>query len=728
VRPGTLFPLTALALLVLGGSAYLWLERGDRSADSLGPSLVERGTGAPEDAAPKLAATEPASASRAPSEPAGPASPGVAARTTWSAQVLGREDRRALAGVTLRVTLLSPDRLIEEHVLVTDDDGRAGPIDVDHERNPGAEVRVDPGPRWSGHDTTVIFASGEANHDVIELAPPTTLSVRVVDHLAGVPLPRADVVVRDGSGVVTRGVSDVQGLVRLDWKAPGGPFTVRAAAEGFAPVFRVELARPPNADLEVELLLAPACALSVRVQDEERRTVAGCAVTAAPILGSAQAVATADGVRLALERWDSPVEEAGVHVFASVPRATMLVVRAAHPDGRRGQAFVRVPAPPGVAEATITIAGAAGTAVWTFDDRGGPLGDVAIGQEREELGATDAGGRLELALEGRARELWAHKEGHALGWQPWAPGLASVIYHLAPELLTAGTVVDASGRPQRWVRITPLLGAREEPYDARRRRGELVTSRGRKDAARTDASGAFELHGVAGGFVDLHVRPPKQGTFEVHGVPVGTRDLVITIPDESTLGIERGIALVVAVHDDATGAPVPGASVTASYAADPTQKSSNEGRTGTTATDGTVRLTSAREGHFWITAVADGYVPYSGPITEHPVGEHAVDVQLSPSADLVVALVDQAGAGVQGYWIRAVGSHGAVSFAHVQESGGWSSSSKMITDVQGRARANRMLPGRIVLAVHDGPEGEALVRREIELIAGERNEVELRLP
>ncbi len=723
--------LTAFVLLILGGSAYIWLQREGRSAGSIAPSATDDRAGTQRNTAAMRGADLAGVSPRTPSETRLPHSDSLTTRTTWSAHVVAREDQRPLSGVTLRVKLLSPDMVTQDLVLITDDDGRAGPIDVDYDRYPAAEVRVDPGSHWAGHFTTALFAAGEANHDVIELASPVTFSVHVIDHPAGAPLSGAGVTVRDASGIVAREVSNAEGLARFPWTAPGGPFSIGAAADGFSAVFCVELARPPSSDLEVCLLLAQKGALNVRVQDEDRRTIDGCSVTADPVEGSLPPISPASSVRPVPARWDPPVEESGAYVLASVPCETILVVRAVLPDGRAGQEFARVPAPLGFADVTITIPGAAGTEVWTFDDRGATLGEVAIGAERKELGMTDESGRLNLALQEPARELWAHKVGYALGWQPWAPGLASVIYNLAPERLTSGTVVDSSGRPQRWVRITPLLGAREEPYDARRRRGELVTSRGRANAARTDASGAFELHGLGGGWIDLHVRTPKQGSFEVEDVLVGTEGLVITIPDASTLGIEQGIALLITVRDEATGEPVKGALVTVFHAPDPASKSFKDGRTEETGADGTVRLTSAHEGHYKVAAVADGYVPFSAPITEYPIGEHAIEVRLVPAADLEVSLVNQAGIGLQGYWIRALGPHGVVSFEHVDSSsGGEYSQSAIITDVEGRARANRMPPGTLVLEVYDGPggKGAALVRKEIELIAGERTEVELKMP
>lgn len=724
--------LIALALLVLGGSAYLWLQRQGRFTESAARSSPDHGGDGPGG----IAALPPAGPAgsepqRVQLEPgASGSAPGV--RTTWSAQVVLREGRRPLAGAALRIKLLSPDASTEDLVLVTGDDGAAGPIDIPFERYQAAEVSVDPGPQWAGLFSTVLFAADRANHDVFELGPSTVLSVQVVDLSRNAPLPRADVTIRDANGVVSVATTDHEGLARFRWEAAGGPFSVDAAAHGFSSVSAGELARPPSSDQEVRLLLAPAGILRVRVQDEAEQALSGCRVTATLVDGALLAQPSVGEVRIMGARWDPPVEEPGAYVFSSLPCQTVIALRAEIPDGREARGLAQVLSPPGVGEATLTVSAGLGTEVWTFDDRGEPLAGVAVGMDQEVLGTTDEIGHLTLALQDAkgGRELWARKSGYALGWQVWDPGETSMIYRLAPEKITSGTVVDSSGRPQKLVRITPLLGARDESRDARRRRGELCVSNSRERVAGTDSSGAFVLRGIGGGWIDLHVRPPKGSSFDVRDVLAGTQGLVISIPDDGALGREQGIALSVLVLDQASGAPVTGALVSAFQAPDAQSKSSKDTQSGKTKADGQARLTFALEGHYWVTAVADGYVPFSGPIVEYPVGNHVIEIELAPSAELQVSVVDGGGTGLEGYWISAQKATGAqVSFEHV-ERGTSSSRSEIMTGVDGQALANRMPAGRLILEVREerGRMGAALARKEIDLVPGERVEVELRVP
>jgi len=721
--------LIVIAGLALVGAAY-FLVRQQRA--HAGP------VAAPAHGAPQRGAEEPDGAAlpgitskRAGIEP-GASGPASAVRTTWGTRLVTRDGGRALSGVALRVKLLSPDATTEDVALVSDQDGEAGPIDLDFERHPAAEVSVDPGPQWAGFTSTVRFTAGRANHDLLELAPPAMLSVRVIDLTRDAPLPAAQVTLHDASRLVGEATCDRQGLARFPWEAAGGPFTVRASAPGFCAVTWAAFARPPSADQELELLLAPTGILRVRVQDEAGRPLSNCRVTASLVEENLGPASSVHDARVTVARWEPPSEESGAYVFSSLPCEVVLVLWAATEEGLEGKELAKIGAPPGAAEVTLTVARGEGTEIWTLDDHAAPLAGVTLGMDQESLGTTDEIGHLSLPLQEskRGQELWAFKPGYALAWQSWAPEQGKMVYRLVRENGIAGTVVDSSGRPQKLVRITPLLGAREESREERRRRGEFVVQKGGARATGTDSSGTFTLHGFSGAWADLHVRKPKSGSFEVHDVLVGTQDLVITIPDEDTLGQGQGIALSIVVTDELSGAPLSGASVVAFYVPNPQARSFEDPRSGTTRSDGMVRLTFAQQGHYLVTVSADGYVPYSAAIADYPVGEHSVEVGLALSGELEILLVDAGGVGQAGYWITALDPDGAsVQFEH-SEGGGRSSSSGIMSDVKGRAFANRMPGGKLTLEVREehGRKGEALVRKEVEVIPGERVGVEMRLP
>lgn len=99
------------------------------------------------------------------------AAPGLhlAGKTTWGASIVMRGDDHPVAGVSLHVHLLSPDANEVELVLISGQDGEVGPIEIEFDRHPAAEVRVEPGPQWASLATTVQFTAGRDHHDTIAL-------------------------------------------------------------------------------------------------------------------------------------------------------------------------------------------------------------------------------------------------------------------------------------------------------------------------------------------------------------------------------------------------------------------------------------------------------------------------------------------------------------------------------------------------------------------------------
>jgi 5-hydroxyisourate hydrolase-like protein (transthyretin family) len=717
-------------LIALAGGVYIWLQSRDNTPDLLRTPGLERHDEMQVDEAVSLADVPEQSAARVGIEASSPRA-SRSGTTTWGAQVVERSGRRALAGVALRVTLLSPDATRQDVPLVSGADGEVGPIEIEVARYPAAEVRVDPGAHWAGTVVTVMFAAGRANHDVIDLAAPATVTMTVRDTVRDAPLPGAEVAVHDASGLVAQETCDAQGVARSKWQAAGGPFSLRPSAPGYSAVSWAELAHPPSADLGVELLLAPEGRLDVRVQDYDGHPLARCQVSA-NVMADAVASAKSHQVRAATARWNPPTEASGVYTFAALPCEAPLVLRAQTQNGLKGTALARISAATAFAEVTLMIGRAEGTVVWTLDEGGGPLGSAKLGIEEQVLGTTDEAGRAILAFQEsqRARELWAFRSGYAFAWQQLAPQQLDLIYRLAREGTVAGTVVDSAGRPQRLVRIVPLLGDRNEERSTRHRRGESLVKLSGANASGTDSSGKFTIGGLVDGWIDLYIRPPKGSPFVVRDVLVGTQDMVVTLPDEETLGRKQGIALSVAVLDKASGEPVSGASVTAFHNPGGKAQSLKGGTSAKTKADGTVRLTGAEHGHYVLIVSADGYVPYAGEAVDYPIGEHRVEVELAQACELEVLLVDAGGVPQAGYWLSAVGGDGqAVPFEHV-ERGAQTSRDGIMTDVKGRARANRMSTGRLTLEVRTkhGREGRALLERQVELIGGERNEVELRLP
>ena len=734
-RRVTWFVLLTLTLAtVVAVGVWLFGRDGTRRLDTdsaAGPLHgTSRETAGPEsDVAPSAASYE----------RIGVTSPGLtsAERTTWGARVVARDGEGALADVRLRVLLLSPEAANEEVVLVSGADGEVGPIEIDPDHHPAADVQVEPGPQWAALSMTVHFAAGQPNHDVLVLGPPATLSVRVVDAASDQPVRAATVEVRDALRLVAEAACDGRGVAQIPWSAAGGPFSVRPRAEGYAAVSWGVLAGPPDADRKLELVMAPAGLLLVRVQDEVGRALGGCEVDAR-LMSQSLPPAGAEW-RSTAARWGRPHEEFPVYRFSALPCEVFLVVEARTADGCVGKALVRIDASPRVAEVTLTVECDQGTSILVLDDRGEPLPGATVGIDPSAgggssvLGATDDAGRLAATFPGpwSEVELWAVKSGYALGWQRWAPEQRQIVLQLSLEGSVAGTVVDARGRPQRLVRVTALVGERGDARGERALRGERLLRHTGGPARGTDSSGTFTLHGLGGRWVDLHVRPPKTSPFHVRDVLVGTQDLVVTIPDEATLGRERGIALTVGVFDLATGTPVSGASVTAFHTPEGQATGMLRSAGGsTTKADGRVRLTFVEEGPYFVSVTADGYLQHKTPIVDYPVGEHAESVELRPACQLEVVLVGPSGGRIGGYWISAVDPNGApVVFGHA-EGGGYQSGNSIMTDVQGVARANRMEAGRLTLEVRDGygPDSNVVARGQVELTLGERTKLELSVP
>jgi hypothetical protein len=732
-----LLSLLALALALV--AAIRWVSNGRSSGH---PPDVSVGLVAPatdiqlpsEDVAPLRDTRQSAAAS----EGFDAAAPGshLAGKTTWGASIVMREDDHSVAGAALHIYLLSPNADNDVLVLVSDADGKVGPIEIEFDRHPAAEVHVEPGTQWASLTTTVHFTEGRDNHDVIALGSEASLEVRIVDALRAQPVSPASVDLYDAIRLVAEATCDTRGEARIPWVVAGGPFTVRPRAEGYVAVSWGWLAGPPESDLRLELVVAPVGVLFVRVQDESGRALENCEVGAS--LLSRSLPQTPGHSEVVAARWDPPREEHPFYRFSMLPCDVFLVVHARTADGYEGKVQVKLDASPGIAETTITVERGGGTSIQVLDDRGEPLGGVTLGFDKElfgiaeVLGTTDDGGRLSVTLQElwSGGELWAFKAGHALSWQTWTPELRHVLFRMALEGSVAGTVVDSQGRPQKLVQVTPLLGQLSEEHGLRQRRGQLLVQQSGGRARGTDASGAFSLNGLGGRWIDLYVRPPKSSSFEVREVLVGTRDLVVTIPDEATLGRERGIALSVAVFDRVSGAPVSGATVTAFHAPNGQAMSLKGGRGGTTETDGRVRVTFAEEGDYLVSVIADGYVPYKSAVIDYPIGEYAINVDLAPSCELEVVLMDASGGRVGAYWISAIDRSGATVFFEHAQDGGYMSGSAIETDVQGVARANRMSTGTLTLLVHDerGETSVVLLEQTVELIAGERTKVELRLP
>ncbi len=717
--------LLVTGLALVGTVGFLWLKRQGSAAGRLYQSSE-----AQDGSVVNLADVPPSYSVRKPI-PGSDLESARASATTWGARVVARGEMRTLAGVAVEVVLLSPDTLRQRVSLVSGPDGEVGPIEIDNQHFFAAEVRIEPGTLWAGLTVTLPLTTGRANHDVLELAPPAVLTVRVLDTVSNAPAQNAKVAVHDSSGLITESPCDTQGAARLQWKAAGGPFSIRASAPGYAAVSWAELSHPPSEDLQLELLLAPPGKLDIRVQDDQGRSLERCELTL-NVMPEALTPAESPQVRAAPARWDPPAETNGVYSFASLPCQVPLVVRARTEDGLQGTVLARIPTAVAFAEITLTIAQAEGTAVWTLDAHRGPLGGTKLGMEREILGVTDELGRSVVALSEsrRGKELSAFKSGYAFAWKQWTPEQRDMVYTMDLEGIIAGAVVDSAGRPQRLVRITPLLGSHEEERSTRQRRGELLLNHSGANAYGTDSAGEFAIHGLTTGWMDLHVRPPKGSPFVVRDVLVGTRDLVVTVPDEESLGRQQGLALTIAVFEKSSGAPLPGASVTVFNSPGGKAQALTGGRTKTTKSDGMARLTFAEDGYYLFMVSLEGYVSYQSDVVSYPVGQHRIEVGLSQSCELEILLLNASGIGQPSYWLSAVNSDGEdVSFEHA-EGNTSSSRADIMTDVKGRARANRMSPGTLKLEVRakHGRVGPPLVEREVELRPGERTEVDLRLP
>jgi len=278
----------------------------------------------------------------------------------------------------------------------------------------------------------------------------------------------------------------------------------------------------------------------------------------------------------------------------------------------------------------------------------------------------------------------------------------------------------------------PLLGeglGRDEvdPARARERGDELLARTGKGSSASTDSEGRFRIGGLAPGWLDLLARPPKGAVLCFSDLVAGTEDLVLVLPGEEDYGKELGVVLLVTVVDGVTQRPVPGASVNAFPSESRDRRVSKDGRTATADGTGRARFAFGVDGFFWVDALADGYGPACTELTDFPVGEHALRLELLPCGALAVRVVGADGHALGGYWISAHTPAGeALTFEH-SEGGGSSSRDALMSDAEGRASANRMKSGRFVLEVRASrdPNDAVLASSEVEVVPGRSAEVEL---
>jgi protocatechuate 3,4-dioxygenase beta subunit len=621
-----------------------------------------------------------------------------------------RREGRPLAGAALWVT--ARDR----PAVITDDAGVAPVTLPDGE---AVEIRVETADGWRGRYRVRVGAAAEGAQAApplrLTLQPPALLAGRVVDAEGGEPLAGALVWLggEEGSAVV----SAADGRFAVPVAGPAA-VEVNAAAPGFERQhLKLEVAEWPRAGDGLLLPLTPRGVVSGTVLDPAGRPVPGATVLARQGWrreagwswdpgDSAVAVVEVDAdgrfriddlpshgtLWLRAEAADRPLVEVGRPVGDTGVRLVL---------GHGGALRARVQTADGgvVAGAPARLfATTSGNEPVEYED-GVRLGGLPVAL------AEDGVLRLERVPTG-THELVVEVPGHQRLTVPGievAEGAETDLgtLELRPEVLLAGRVVDAEGRP--------IAGARLGVFEHVVGPTSTLGSRGRQVEA--DEEGRFLIDGLGD---DL----PLTLTVRADGYLGVAVDLELPHQEPLEVRLGRGGTVFGEVVDEG-GQPVAGASLRARI--DPQRHMQHRPPSG-----GEVATASSDDdGRFELIAVPAGVVAIDvssrggrGSI-EAPAGTVGEGERVGPLRIEVPSALE-----IAGRVVRADGMPAArASVAALQQMpGGGSSSFSTTADALGRFRLPGQQPGPVTVVATLGVVGRA--EREV-TVTGGVSEIEL---
>lgn len=523
--------------------------------------------------------------------PAGPVAGAIVAWTAGEVEMLATTSAdgsyRVPGGHTGRVRVFHPDFASQPVPL---DGAAAGSVllevgsrvagvvtDAEGRPMPGAEVWLDdtlPGGRTDAQGRFVISHARDGWQRVtarsgrlvgaaerrsgpltLRLGPARTLSGTVREEGTRAPLPGATVTAFEG-GPSGRAVTDSQGRYVIDDLAPG-TYRARAAASGLSMTPQaakaddtIDLVHAAAARRDLVLVRPPS--LRGRVEDEQRRPVAGAAVG----LGfkgpqvyavgamdfdtdpSSQATVrtAADGgfeLPIPLSQQEQAVKALGFERSVVVLRQGFAVGTAPLPAVpgpplvltlRRGvELRGRVASTRGspVAGARVLVA-ESGTLASTMVPMHALLSAV---EERHAWTRTDAAGLFSIRVHRAPHDLSVQMRGYASRTlRDQAPGVAPLEVVLDPAASVAGRVLRADGRGVPGVRVTVSTEMQASP----------------REPVETDAEGAFVVGDLTPGLFSIEAQHPRLGTIGSRMVEVPARDVVFALPAS---GVVRGRAV-----------------------------------------------------------------------------------------------------------------------------------------------------------------------------------------
>jgi carboxypeptidase family protein len=389
----------------------------------------------------------------------------------------------------------------------------------------------------------------------LRLGAARTLSGTVREEATRAPLAGVTVTaIEDGSS--GRAFTDSQGRYTIDDLVPGS-YRAWAAGSGLtmSPTARtaedtIDLVRAPAARRDLVLVRPPT--LRGRVEDEERRPIAGAAVGLGFKGPQVYAVAGIDldmdvssqaTVRTGADGGFAlpiPVNSEGQAVKALGFERSVVVLRHGFAVGtaplppvpgaplvltlRRGvELRGRVVSAEGVpvADARVHVA-ESGTLASTMV----PLHVVLMALDDQHAWArTDAAGIFSVRVHQAPHELAVQKTGYARRTlRDQQPGAAPIEVVLEPAASLGGRVVRADGRGVSGVRVTASTEMQMSP----------------REPVETDADGAFVVGDLTPGLYSLDAQHPKLGTVGSRMVEAPARDVVFALP---AAGAVRGRAV-----------------------------------------------------------------------------------------------------------------------------------------------------------------------------------------
>lgn len=286
-----------------------------------------------------------------------------------------------------------------------------------------------------------------------------------------------------------------------------------------------------------------------------------------------------------------------------------------------------------------------------------------------------------------------------------AVGADGQVATVALELSTLaleGSVVDAesgAGVPfAQVVLLTPGGGGASFSDIVARQKGQAITGQ----------DGRFRIEGVPKGSYSLKVSASGWAEAEIEGVSAGGPAVRVAL--------SRGLELVVTVlGPDAK--PVTGATVVPEDASGREGLSIDITMSKTTGADGVARL-RMQPGRYTIHARATGF-PVGSAVVEASSGTLTIRLEAGGSLDVVVK--GPAGAALPGAIVKVLDASGAeireaLTISNFLGSGG-------VTDQDGRARRDGLLPGKVTVVVRTPDARES--RREATIAAGQTTRVEV---